>query len=145
RLMDADRSEASPARPRPPAASDQRPRSIPGGAAATVAPTPAPSNPLPPARRVRSGFMCLALVLSILAFVAVGADVLIDQWIGGRVSALFVFGTACLIAGACIALFAVIAAIGLVISSAFRRRVSMANLAAPRQTRQINPEKHHHC
>src|SRR5262249_19418548 len=68
---------------------------------------------LPPAWRLRSGFMGLALLISILAFVAVGADVLIDQWIEGRASALFVFGTACLIAGACSALFAVIVAIGL--------------------------------
>jgi uncharacterized membrane protein YdcZ (DUF606 family) len=64
-------------------------------------------------------FMCFGLIISILAFVVVGADVLSEQWIEGHASALFVFGTACLIAGACAALFAVVAVIGLMISSAF--------------------------
>ena len=63
--------------------------------------------------------MCLGLTLSILAFVVVGADVLLEQWLEGQLSAVFVFGTACLIAGGCTALFAVVAIIGIVISSAF--------------------------
>jgi hypothetical protein len=76
-------------------------------------------NALSPARRVRRIFMCFGLMIAILAFVVVEADVLFEQWIEGRASARFVFGTACLIAGACTALFAVVALIGLVISIAF--------------------------
>jgi hypothetical protein len=63
--------------------------------------------------------MCFGLFVSVLAFVVVGTDVLFEQWIEGLASASFVFGTACLIAGACTALFAIVAVIGLVISSAF--------------------------
>ena len=63
--------------------------------------------------------MYFALVVSIITFGVVGASVLIQQWIEGQAGASFVFGTVCLIAGACITLFAVIAIIGLVISSAF--------------------------
>lgn len=76
-------------------------------------------NPLSPARRVRRIFMSLALMISILAFIVIGADVLFVQWIEGRASALFIFGTACLIAAGCTALFAVVAVVGLMISSAF--------------------------
>ena len=68
---------------------------------------------------MRRAFMCFGLFISILAFTVVGADVLLKQWIEGQAGAFFIFGTACLIAGACIALFAVIAIIGLVISRAF--------------------------
>jgi uncharacterized membrane protein YdcZ (DUF606 family) len=64
-------------------------------------------------------FMCFGLFISILVFIVLGTDVLLQQWIEGQVGALFVFGTACLIAAACTALFAAIAIIGLVISSAF--------------------------
>ena len=74
--------------------------------------------------------MCLGLMISILAFVVVGADVLLEQWIEGQLSAFFVFGTACLIAGACIALFAVVAIVGIAISSAFSDKSAGAG---PRQ------------
>jgi len=77
--------------------------------------------------------MCLGLLISILAFVVVGANVLLEQWIEGLASAFFVFGTACLIAGACTALFAVVAVFGLVISSAFSDEPPYAG---PRQTKE---------
>jgi hypothetical protein len=46
-------------------------------------------------------------------------DVLLEQWIEGYASALFIFGTACLIAAACTVLFAIIAVIGLVTSRVY--------------------------
>ena len=64
--------------------------------------------------------MWFGLTTSILIFVVVGSDLLLEQWIGGYASVGYIFGTACVIAGACIALFAVVAAIGLAISSAFK-------------------------
>ncbi len=76
-------------------------------------------NSLSPARRVRRSFMLVGLVGSVGFFVWWGADVLFAQWAEGRASAAYIFGTACLIAGASIILFAVIVAIGLAVSSAF--------------------------
>jgi hypothetical protein len=67
-----------------------------------------------PALRVRRKFMRLGLLISALAFVVVGGDVLLEQWIEGYASALFIFGTVWLIAAACAVLFAIIAVIGLV-------------------------------
>jgi len=61
--------------------------------------------------------MRVGLLVSILTFIVVGGDVLLEQLIG-RASASFVFGTACLIAAACAALFAFVVMIGLVISGA---------------------------
>ena len=75
--------------------------------------------PLSAARRVRHRFMWLGLTISILAFVVVAGDVLLEQWIGGHTSASYIFGTACVIGGACMALFALIAGAGLAISRAF--------------------------
>jgi hypothetical protein len=72
-----------------------------------------------PALRVRRKFMRLGLLISALAFVVVGGDVLLEQWIEGYASALFIFGTACLIAAACTVLFAIIAVIGLVTSRVY--------------------------
>ena len=69
-----------------------------------------------PALRVRRKFMRIGLLISALAFVVVESDVLLEQWIEGYASALFIFGTACLIAAACTVLFAIIAVIGLVTS-----------------------------
>ena len=56
---------------------------------------------------------------SLIAFVVICGDVLLDQWVWGAPNAWFVFGTMCLIAAACITLFAFIALIGLVTSLAF--------------------------
>ena len=64
--------------------------------------------------------MRLGQSIAIIAFLAIAGDVLFEQWIAGYASAFFIFGTACLIAAACTVLFAIIAGIGLVASSAFR-------------------------
>ena len=45
---------------------------------------------------------------------------LLDQWIMGLAGAGFIFGTWMVIAGLCLGLFAIVAAIGLGISAAFR-------------------------
>ena len=76
--------------------------------------------PLPPARQTRRIFLRLSAAISILAFLLLGCTVLLDQWIIGRASAGFILGTAILIAGLCTGLFAVIAAIGLMISAPLR-------------------------
>ena len=47
-------------------------------------------------------------------------DALLDQSEIGHASLLFMVGTACLAAAACIALFAFITAIGLAVSAAFK-------------------------
>ena len=78
-----------------------------------------PDSMRTPARRVRRAFMRLGQLISVAAFVVIGGDVLFEQWIAGHVSPFFIFGTACLIAAACTALFAVIAMLGLVTSSVF--------------------------
>ena len=75
--------------------------------------------PYSPARRVCRAFMRGGLVISILAFIMVGSDVLIEQWISGQESVIFMLGTAGLIAGTCVSLFAVIAAMGWAISYGF--------------------------
>jgi hypothetical protein len=43
--------------------------------------------------------MRLGLVIAVLAFLVVGSDVLLDQWIIGYASAEFILGTAAFIAG----------------------------------------------
>jgi hypothetical protein len=72
-----------------------------------------------PERRVRSRLMGFSLWTSVLTFFAIEGYVLQDQLEIGHASAMFMFGTACLIAGVCIGLFAIIAAFGLAISAAF--------------------------
>jgi hypothetical protein len=63
--------------------------------------------------------MTFGLWASIVAFVLIEGDALLDQSEIGHASFLFMFGTACLAAAACIALFAMISAVGLVVSAAF--------------------------
>ena len=75
---------------------------------------------LPPARQARRIFLRLSALVALLAFFLLGSTVLLDQWIIGRASAAFILGTALLIAGLCTGLFAVIAAIGLMISVPLR-------------------------
>ena len=77
---------------------------------------PAGTSVLSPARRVRHVSLRLGLLVSITAFIFVGGDVFLEQWIEGRASTLFIFGTACLIAAASILLFVFITSIGLVVS-----------------------------
>ena len=71
-----------------------------------------------PEHRVRSRFMSFSLWTSALAFFVIEGYVLQDQWAIGHASAMFMLGTAFLIAGGCIGLFAIIVAIGLAISAA---------------------------
>jgi hypothetical protein len=74
---------------------------------------------LPTARRVRSGFLRVGLWASAAAFVLIEGYALLDQWLIGHASVLFMFGTALLSAGACIGLFALISAIGFAVSLFF--------------------------
>ncbi len=78
-----------------------------------------PGNPISPAQRVRRISIWLGALISALAFAWVGGLVLLGQLIEGHASASFMFGTACLIAGGALALFAVILTIGWGISSVF--------------------------
>jgi hypothetical protein len=73
-----------------------------------------------PARRVRSRFISFGFWASVAAFVLIEGDAILDQLEIGHASPLFMFGTACLAAAACIALFAIISAIGLAVSAAFK-------------------------
>jgi hypothetical protein len=68
--------------------------------------------------RVRSRFMGFGLWTSALVFFVTEGYVLQDQWEIGHASAMFMLGTAFLVAGFCIGLFAIIVAIGLAISAA---------------------------
>jgi hypothetical protein len=77
---------------------------------------------LSPADRAGRAFMRLGLIVAVIAFVVVGSDILLDQWIIGYASTQFILGTAALIAGICIGLFAIIAAVGLAIAAAFRHK-----------------------
>jgi hypothetical protein len=73
----------------------------------------------PAARRVRARFLSFGFWTSAVAFVVIEGDALLDQWEIGHASTLYMFGTACLAAAACIGLFAIISAIGLAVSAAF--------------------------
>jgi hypothetical protein len=72
-----------------------------------------------PARRVRGRFVSFGFWTSVVAFVVIEGDALMDQSEIGHASVLYMFGTACLAAAACLALFAIISAIGLAVSAAF--------------------------
>jgi hypothetical protein len=72
-----------------------------------------------PARRVRGRFISFGFWTSAVAFVVIEGDALLDQSEIGHASVLYMFGTACLAAAACLALFAIISAIGLAVSAAF--------------------------
>jgi hypothetical protein len=72
-----------------------------------------------PTRRVRIAFLRAGVWASVIAFLAVEGYVLHDQWEIGHASHLFMLGTALFVAGICIGLFALIAAMGLIISMLF--------------------------
>ena len=76
-------------------------------------------NAASPDHRVRGGFLRFSLWTSALAFFVIEGYVLQDQWQIGHASAMFMLGTAFVVAGVCIGLFAIIVAIGLAISAAF--------------------------
>ena len=68
--------------------------------------------------RVRSRFVSFGLWTSAFAFFVIEGYVLHDQWEIGHASAMYMLGTAFLVAGFCIGLFAIIVAMGLAISAA---------------------------
>jgi hypothetical protein len=84
-----------------------------------------------PARRVRSSFMTFSVWVSALAFFAVEGYALQDQLAIGHANAIFIFGTACLTASACLGLFAILMAIGLAVSAVFSEE------PVPQQSRDI--------
>ena len=63
--------------------------------------------------------MSFSVWSSALAFFVIEGDALLDQLEIGHASTMFMLGTACLTAGICIGLFAIITGIGLAISAAF--------------------------
>jgi hypothetical protein len=77
-------------------------------------------NFLPPASKARRAFMYGSALVSTVAFLVLGSTVLLDQWIIGQASTGFMIGTAILIVGLCTGLFAIITAIGLVVSVPLR-------------------------
>ena len=77
-------------------------------------------NALSPRGRADGALLRLSLLISILAFFFLGGSVLLDQWIMGLAGAGFIFGTWMIIVGLCLGVFAIVAAIGLGISAAFR-------------------------
>jgi hypothetical protein len=83
-----------------------------------------------PARRVRGRFISFGFWTSVAAFVVIEGDAILDQSEIGHASPLFMFGTACLAAAACIALFAIITAIGLAVSTAFKEEPNQQQSAA---------------
>jgi hypothetical protein len=56
-----------------------------------------------------------ALLLSAASFALLNGTVLLDEWISGDTTLQSMLGTAALIAGLCVGLFAIVAAFGLVI------------------------------
>ena len=76
-------------------------------------------NALSPPNRPHRALLRLSLLISVLVFFFLGSSVLLDQWIMGLAGAGFIFGTSMVIAGLCVGLFAIVAAIGLAISAAF--------------------------
>ena len=77
-------------------------------------------NALSPASRTRRAFMQLSIAVSVLVFLLLGSTVLLDQWIIGQASVAFMIGTAFLIVGFSLGLFAIIAAIGLIVAAPLR-------------------------
>jgi hypothetical protein len=72
-----------------------------------------------PAGRVRGRFMSFSLWTSALIFLIVEGYLLADQLQIGHATAIFMLGTACLVASFCIGFFALISAIGLTASIFF--------------------------
>jgi hypothetical protein len=63
--------------------------------------------------------MSVSIWTSAIAFFTIEGYALQDQLTIGHASAMFMLGTACLTAGACIGLFAILMAIGLAVSAVF--------------------------
>ncbi len=86
-----------------------------------------------PAGRVRGRFMSFGIWGAALAFAVIEGDALLDQSEIGHASILFMVGTACLAAAGCLALFAFITAIGVVVSAAFSEEPLHSQSADPAQ------------
>jgi hypothetical protein len=86
-----------------------------------------------PADRVRGRFMIFGFWGAALAFAVIEGDALLDQSEIGHASILFMLGTACLGAAGCLALFAFIMAIGVVVSAAFSEEPLNPQSAVPTQ------------
>jgi hypothetical protein len=69
---------------------------------------------------LRNKFMRFSLWTSVLTFCVIEGYALQDQLAIGHASAIYMIGTACVAAGACIGLFAFLITIGLVISALWR-------------------------
>jgi hypothetical protein len=67
---------------------------------------------------MRARFISFGFWTAAVAFVVIEGDALLDQSEIGHAGIRFMLGTACLAAAVCLALFAIIAAIGLVVSAA---------------------------
>ncbi|MFL5091338.1 MAG: hypothetical protein ACJ8D7_13315 [Xanthobacteraceae bacterium] len=92
---------------------------------------------LSPADRAGRTFMRLGLIVAVAAFLIVGSDVLLDQWIIGYASAQFILGTAALIAGICLGLFAIIAGLGLAVAALLRHKPAPPSPEEPPEAAQV--------
>src|SRR5215471_2269897 len=63
-------------------------------------------NELSPAQRVRRMSVLFGAVVSIALFVLLANEILVSQLLEGHASLLYILGTACVIAGACLLVFA---------------------------------------
>jgi hypothetical protein len=90
-----------------------------------------------PAGRVRARFISIGFWTSAVAFVVIEGDALLDQSEIGHASVLYMFGTACLAAAACLVLFAVISAIGFAVSAAFSDEPLQQQWATARMPRRL--------
>ena len=78
--------------------------------------------------------MSFGLWAAAVAFVVIEGDALLDQSEIGHASLLFMVGTACLAAAGCLALFAFLTAVGVVVSAAFSEEPMHQQPAHPQDT-----------
>ena len=76
-------------------------------------------NELSPAQRVRRMSVIFGATVSIATFLLLVNEIVVSQLLEGYVSLLYMLGTTCVIAGASLLLFAIVLAIGLLVSIAF--------------------------
>jgi hypothetical protein len=88
-------------------------------------------NEVSPARRVRRASVCIGAFVSLSCFALLAGCDLVDQWVGGYVSATFMFGTALIYAGACLAIFGIIAGLGHAVSAVLPEGASYQRWLTP--------------
>ena len=93
------------------------------------------------ARRVRARFISFGFWTSAVAFVVIEGDALLDQSEIGHASTLFMLGTACLAAAACLGLFAIITMSVLIQVGVFK--VTKWRTGKPFRVFKIAPLQHH--